>query len=122
MENSCRASPVFDEELVVGAVDRVVEHGAMETAFAVTAGMGRTARSGEDDLMWLPTLSEFKQVAVVRRYVGAKTGEYPRYWHLMGSFMDLPDRKLIRFGRSLADRSRPADAVPGTARNAAVGK
>ncbi|MFI6790919.1 DUF6000 family protein [Nonomuraea sp. NPDC050383] len=56
--------------------------------------------------MWLPTLSELKQVAVVRRYVGAKTGGRPRSMHLMGSFMMLPDRKLIRFGRLLARDAR----------------
>ncbi|MGW4469721.1 DUF6000 family protein [Nonomuraea sp. NPDC004354] len=56
--------------------------------------------------MWLPPLSELKRIAVVRRYVGVKTGEYPRYLHLMGSFMNLPDRKLIRFGRSLARHAR----------------
>lgn len=56
--------------------------------------------------MWLATLSELRQIAVVRRYVSARTGEFPRYWHLMGAFMLLPDRQLIRFGRSLARHAR----------------
>ncbi|MEU7899989.1 DUF6000 family protein [Nonomuraea sp. NPDC049152] len=56
--------------------------------------------------MWLPTLSELRQIAVARRYVSAGRGEVRRYLQLMGAFMELPDRQLVRFGRSLARHAR----------------
>ncbi|NUW42818.1 DUF6000 family protein [Nonomuraea rhodomycinica] len=56
--------------------------------------------------MPLPTPSDLRLTRAVRRYVTPGSGEVRRYLQLMGGFMMLPDRELIRFGRSLARDAR----------------
>ncbi|MFD9950424.1 DUF6000 family protein [Nonomuraea sp. NPDC059023] len=48
----------------------------------------------------------FRQSRMVRRYVATGRGSVRRYLQLMGMFMLMPDRKLLRFGRSLARDAR----------------
>ncbi|WP_157522660.1 DUF6000 family protein [Herbidospora cretacea] len=56
--------------------------------------------------MRVPLSPDHEMMKLARRYVVARRVEFPRYMNLMGNFLGLSDRKVIRFGRALAKDAR----------------
>ncbi|WP_155358710.1 DUF6000 family protein [Acrocarpospora macrocephala] len=56
--------------------------------------------------MRVPLSPDDEMIKLAQRYVNAGRGGSIRYLKLLGSALYLPDRKVIRFGRALADDAR----------------